>query len=163
MVIDDDSKLKDEISSIRLAAQGRSIGVFASGHILCRATAQETKDYYHYLVHEKGDWEAAEAAIAKRMAGDTRSLPHARLQALKEHLKMRTCMQLRVDELVDGDAPPEQVQQDPRVERARARRHRHPVERREAHRRVDRPAVADRGQRGAGRRKVVADHAFLRR
>lgn len=84
MVIDDDSKLKDEISSIRLAAQGRSIGVFASGHILCRATAQETKDYYHYLVHEKGDWEAAEAAIAKRMAGDTRSLPHARLQALKE-------------------------------------------------------------------------------
>ena len=84
MVIDDDKKLKDEIASIRSAASGRRVGVFASGHILCRATPQETRDYYHYLVHEKGDWEAAEAAIAKRMAGDTRSLPHARLQELKE-------------------------------------------------------------------------------
>ena len=84
MVIDDDAKLKEEIASIKSAAKGREIGVFASGHILCRATAKETKDYYHYLVHEKGDWEAAEAAIAKRMAGDTRSLPHARLEELKE-------------------------------------------------------------------------------
>jgi len=84
MVIDDENKLKGEISHIRSSAGERRVGVFASGHILCRATTKETKDYYHYLVHEKGDWEAAEAAIAKRMAGDTRSLPHARLQELKE-------------------------------------------------------------------------------
>jgi alkanesulfonate monooxygenase SsuD/methylene tetrahydromethanopterin reductase-like flavin-dependent oxidoreductase (luciferase family) len=84
MVIDDDATLKDEIASIRVAAKGRPIGIFASGHILCRATPRETRDYYQYLVHEKGGWEAAEAAIRKRMAGDTRSLPHGRLQELKE-------------------------------------------------------------------------------
>jgi len=84
MVIDDDTRLKDEIASIHSVAADRKIGIYASGHILCRATPKETRDYYHYLVHEKGDWEAAEAAIVKRMAGDTRSLPLARLQQLKE-------------------------------------------------------------------------------
>ena len=47
----------------------------------------------------------------------------------------------RVVELVGRDAGGEQVQQQPRVERARARRHRHAVQRREAHRRVDRAPV----------------------
>ena len=49
-----------------------------------RATSKETKEYYHYLVHERGDWEAAEAAIARRFSGDTRSLPPGRLALLKE-------------------------------------------------------------------------------
>ena len=39
--------------------------MFASGHLLCRATPKETKEYYHYLVHEKGDWEAAEGGDAR--------------------------------------------------------------------------------------------------
>ena len=69
MVIADETKLADEIAALR-AGQKR-IGVFASGHLMCRATPKETKEYYHYLVHEKGDWEAAEAAIRKRIAGDT--------------------------------------------------------------------------------------------
>ena len=41
-------------------------------------------------------------------------------------------------------------EQEPGVERARAGRHHEPVERREAHRRVDRHAARDRGERGAG-------------
>ena len=46
--------------------------------------AKETREYYHYLVQEKGDWEAAETAIRKRLAGDSRSLPHDRLRAMME-------------------------------------------------------------------------------
>ena len=45
-----------------------------------------------------------------------------------------------------------------RIDRSRAGRHDEPVERREAHRRVDRPAAADGRQRGA-RAEVTADDA----
>jgi len=82
MVIADEAKLADEIAALRAGQDG--LGVFASGHLLCRATPKETQEYYHYLVHEKGDWEAAEAAIRKRVAGDTRSLPHDRIHAMME-------------------------------------------------------------------------------
>jgi alkanesulfonate monooxygenase SsuD/methylene tetrahydromethanopterin reductase-like flavin-dependent oxidoreductase (luciferase family) len=82
MVIPDEAKLADEIAALRAGQDG--LGVFASGHLLCRATPKKTQEYYHYLVHEKGDWEAAEAAIRKRVAGDTRSLPHDRIHAMME-------------------------------------------------------------------------------
>lgn len=82
MVIADEGKLADEIVALRGDKQG--LGVFASGHLMCRATPKETKEYYHYLVHEKGDWEAAESVIRKRIAGDGRSLPQERLHAMME-------------------------------------------------------------------------------
>jgi FMNH2-dependent dimethyl sulfone monooxygenase len=82
MVIPDETKLADEIAVLKSGRNG--LGVFASGHLLCRATPKETKEYYHYLVHEKGDWEAAEAAIRKRIAGDTRSMPHDLIRGMME-------------------------------------------------------------------------------
>ncbi len=82
MVISDEAKLADEVAALRTGKD--VLGVFASGHLMCRATAKETQDYYHYLVHEKGDWEAAEAAIRRRLAGDGRSLPQERLHAMME-------------------------------------------------------------------------------
>ena len=82
MVIADEAKLADEISALHANRAG--LGVFASGHLICRPTAKETQEYYHYLVHEKGDWEAAEAAVRKRVAGDGRSLPQERLHAMME-------------------------------------------------------------------------------
>ena len=82
MVIGDEAGLADEIAALRAGTRG--IGVFASGHLMCRATAKETRDYYHYVVHEHGDWEAAEAVIRKRIAGDGRSLPQERLRAMME-------------------------------------------------------------------------------
>lgn len=82
MVINEEDKLGEEVAALR--AGGQNLGVFASGHLICRATPKETKEYYHYLVHEKGDWEAAEAAIRRRLAGDGRSLPQDRLHALME-------------------------------------------------------------------------------
>jgi dimethylsulfone monooxygenase len=82
MVIADEAKLADEIVALRVGK--RKLGIFASGHLMCRATAKETAEYYHYLVHERGDWEAAEAVIRKRLAGDGRSLPQERLHAMME-------------------------------------------------------------------------------
>lgn len=82
MVIADEDKLADEIAALRAGRAG--LGVFASGHLMCRATVKETKEYYHYLVHEKGDWEAAETIIRKRIAGGGRSLPPERLRAMME-------------------------------------------------------------------------------
>jgi FMNH2-dependent dimethyl sulfone monooxygenase len=82
MVIPDEAKLADEIAVLKSGRKG--LGVFASGHLLCRATPKETREYYHYLVHEKGDWEAAEAAIRKRIAGDTRSMPHDLIRGMME-------------------------------------------------------------------------------
>ena len=82
MVISDEAELAAEIATLRAGTPG--IGVFASGHLMCRATPKETKEYYHYIVHENGDWEAAEAVIRKRIAGDGRSLPQERLRAMME-------------------------------------------------------------------------------
>jgi FMNH2-dependent dimethyl sulfone monooxygenase len=83
MSITEEAIVADEIASLR-AGSPQAIGVYASGHLMCRATPKETKEYYHYLVHEKGDWEAAKAAMLRRIAGDGRSLPQDRLHAMME-------------------------------------------------------------------------------
>lgn len=84
MVITDPDKLAGEIDVMRAANPSAAIGCYASGHIITRPTARETKEYYHYLVHENGDWEAAENVMAKRLAGESRSMPPERIQAAKE-------------------------------------------------------------------------------
>jgi alkanesulfonate monooxygenase SsuD/methylene tetrahydromethanopterin reductase-like flavin-dependent oxidoreductase (luciferase family) len=48
-----------EIRAIREGAE-RDFGIYASGHLFCRKTRRETNEYYHYIVHEHGDWKAAE-------------------------------------------------------------------------------------------------------
>ncbi len=49
-------------------------------------TAKETEEYYHYLVREKGDWEAAEQIIAKRAAGGSQSLSPDIMRRMKERV-----------------------------------------------------------------------------
>jgi FMNH2-dependent dimethyl sulfone monooxygenase len=84
MVIVDADKLPDEIAALRTAAKDRSIGVFTSGHLICRRTEKEARDYHHYIVREKGDWEAAEKAIAKRLGGGGQSIPKEKLRQMQE-------------------------------------------------------------------------------
>jgi alkanesulfonate monooxygenase SsuD/methylene tetrahydromethanopterin reductase-like flavin-dependent oxidoreductase (luciferase family) len=74
MVIGEEKNLADDVSQVRALDKAQKIGVYASGHLICRPTPRETKDYYHYLVHETGDREAAENVIAKRTAGGSQSL-----------------------------------------------------------------------------------------
>jgi alkanesulfonate monooxygenase SsuD/methylene tetrahydromethanopterin reductase-like flavin-dependent oxidoreductase (luciferase family) len=67
-----------------MRAGRKNFGIFASGHLLCRPTAKETREYYYYLVHENGDWEAAEGIIRRRLEGDGRSLPRDQLKGMME-------------------------------------------------------------------------------
>ena len=77
--------LAAEIAEIRSGAPEREVGVFASGHVICRATEKEALEYKHYITHEHGDWEAAEAALEKRLAsGGQESMTPAQLMQIKE-------------------------------------------------------------------------------
>ncbi len=78
--------LAEEIAAIHAIPRRseRQAIILASGHLICRRTRKEAEDYYHYIVYETGDWEAAEHAAAIRTAG--RTTPLAALQGLKERL-----------------------------------------------------------------------------
>jgi alkanesulfonate monooxygenase SsuD/methylene tetrahydromethanopterin reductase-like flavin-dependent oxidoreductase (luciferase family) len=52
--------------------------------MICRPTRKEAEEYYHYIVYEMGDWEAAEHTAIIRTKG--RNTPLAALKSLKERL-----------------------------------------------------------------------------
>lgn len=81
MVISSVDTLADEINNMR--KEHPKLGIFSSGHLICRQTAKETREYYHYLIEEMGDWEAAETAIRKRLEGESRSMPEGELHQIK--------------------------------------------------------------------------------
>ena len=83
MVIVDPDALGRDVRTLRAMAGDRSVGVYASGHLICRPTRREAEEYYHYIVHEMGDWEAAEHAVAIRAKGGGLSIPPDRLPAMK--------------------------------------------------------------------------------
>ena len=86
MVITEDSKIASDVAQARAVPGAEKIGLYASGHLLCRPTVRETEEYYHYLVREKGDWEAAEQIIAKRAAGGSQSLSPELMRKMKERV-----------------------------------------------------------------------------
>lgn len=83
MSIIDIDKLPGEVAAIRAAAGDRPVGCYSSGHLLARSTAREAAEYYHYIVHENGDWDGAEHIVAIRAQG-SRSIPVERLREMKE-------------------------------------------------------------------------------
>jgi alkanesulfonate monooxygenase SsuD/methylene tetrahydromethanopterin reductase-like flavin-dependent oxidoreductase (luciferase family) len=83
MVIIDESKLAEELAAIRTqAGVDRRVGVYASGHMVCRPTQKEAEEYYHYIVHEMGDWEAVDVIIGVRK--ESLSFPPDKLLQLRE-------------------------------------------------------------------------------
>ena len=64
--------LADELSQARKSA-GKETGFFGSGNLICRSTSKEAAEYYHYLVHEHGDWEGGAQGKAMRARGRTQS------------------------------------------------------------------------------------------
>lgn len=78
--------LPAEVAAVRSTpgAASRNVGIFASGHLICRPTAQEAEDYYRYIVYEMGDWEAADHAALIRTKG--RTTPFETMKRLKERL-----------------------------------------------------------------------------
>ncbi len=39
---------------------GREVQIWCNGSVVCRPTEKEARDYFHYYVHEKGDWQATD-------------------------------------------------------------------------------------------------------
>jgi len=78
--------LADEIAVIRSTPRptAEPATIYASGHLICRPTRKEADEYYHYIVYDMGDWEAAEHAAEIRTKG--RATRIAALQTLKERL-----------------------------------------------------------------------------
>ena len=64
--------LESEITSMRAATAAPRM-FFGCGNMLCRRTRKEAEEFYHYIVHEHGDWDAAEQAVAMRAKGGTSS------------------------------------------------------------------------------------------
>jgi alkanesulfonate monooxygenase SsuD/methylene tetrahydromethanopterin reductase-like flavin-dependent oxidoreductase (luciferase family) len=52
-----------DIANLRRLAReefGRQLQVWGHGYVVCRPTEREAREYLHYYVREKGDWEAIE-------------------------------------------------------------------------------------------------------
>jgi alkanesulfonate monooxygenase SsuD/methylene tetrahydromethanopterin reductase-like flavin-dependent oxidoreductase (luciferase family) len=84
MSIVDMESLPAGVAKLRQAAGDRPVGCYSSGHILTRRTEKEAAEYYHYIVHEMGDWEAAEHIVAIRIKGGGQSIPPERVREMKE-------------------------------------------------------------------------------
>ena len=84
MVILDLDSLSDQVRAVRASAEPRRIGVYASGHIVCRPTQKEAEDYHHWLVTEMGDMDAVETMIAVRQ--NQQSIPPDLHREIKERL-----------------------------------------------------------------------------
>jgi alkanesulfonate monooxygenase SsuD/methylene tetrahydromethanopterin reductase-like flavin-dependent oxidoreductase (luciferase family) len=73
----DETTLADEITALRnyTADMGRAdgIGVFSSGHVVCRPTQKEAEDYYEYYAVEKADMVSVETLMRTRAEGRSMS------------------------------------------------------------------------------------------
>lgn len=86
MTIVEIDTLASEVAAVRASTKrpAAEVGVFASGHLICRPTRKEAEEFYNYIVYEKGDWEAAEHAAVIRTKG--RKTPFETMKRLKERL-----------------------------------------------------------------------------
>ena len=64
--------LSGEITAMKKAAPTPKL-YFGCGNLICRPTAKEADDYFRYLIHEHGDWAAAEHALGIRTKGGATS------------------------------------------------------------------------------------------
>ncbi len=111
-------ELGAKIENLKAQSLSVNANIYASGHIIARPTAKETAEYYHYIVHEMGDWKAAENTVAIRQRGGSWS--GRRLAAMKEAIisgtgtmpivgdydqvveKLRTLSELGIDGMAIG-------------------------------------------------------------
>ncbi|MGA2396353.1 MAG: LLM class flavin-dependent oxidoreductase [Candidatus Lustribacter sp.] len=76
---------REEVSTARANSPGgERVPVYSSSHLVCRPTRKEADEYYHYLVHELGDWDDMDALLARWLRD--RTLPIADIDRLKERI-----------------------------------------------------------------------------
>lgn len=76
--------LAAELNALRTAAGPERVGVYCSGHVMCRTTDKEAKEFHHYIVHEMGDWAAIDHILELRQ--HQKSVPMDKLIKMKERL-----------------------------------------------------------------------------
>ncbi|HEY8695341.1 MAG TPA: LLM class flavin-dependent oxidoreductase [Chloroflexota bacterium] len=64
---------------------GREIQVWTTGFVICRPTEREARDYLHYVVEEKGDWEAM-LNLQRIQRMDNPNVPEAELRARRARM-----------------------------------------------------------------------------
>ena len=86
MVILDKETLADEIGAVKAetAKLGRQSGVYASGHIVCRATQKEAEDYYEYFAVEKADQQGIDYLMGVRTGAQ--SIPPELMPQIRKRL-----------------------------------------------------------------------------
>ncbi len=84
MTVNEIESLASEVASVQSVSGAHRVGIFASGHMITRPTRKEAEDYYHYVVYEMGDWEAAEHSVNIRMRD--RHTVYEKMQRLKERM-----------------------------------------------------------------------------
>lgn len=76
---------REELSTARAAStDDEYVPIYGSSHLCARATRKEAEEYYHYIVHELGDWTGMDDNLANWLRG--RTVPIADLERLKERL-----------------------------------------------------------------------------
>jgi alkanesulfonate monooxygenase SsuD/methylene tetrahydromethanopterin reductase-like flavin-dependent oxidoreductase (luciferase family) len=63
---------------------GRDIQVWAATYVVQRDTEKEAKDFWHYYIHEKGDWEAV-SNLVETLGINAQTLPPEVARSMKEH------------------------------------------------------------------------------
>ncbi len=65
----------DQVANVRrlAAEQGRAIGIFTRGEVVCRPTQCEAADYFRHVYQDNADWQAVEHEM--RIAGMTPESP----------------------------------------------------------------------------------------
>ena len=79
MIVVDDRTLANEIAVLRTKAKtfGKEVGVYSSGHIVCRPTQNEAEEYYEYYAVERADHKAVDSLMKGRLAGKALSAREA--------------------------------------------------------------------------------------
>ena len=65
-------QLASEVAAMTAVAPAPRM-YFGCGNLLCRPTRKEAEEFYYYIVHENGDWDAVEEALAMRSKGGASS------------------------------------------------------------------------------------------
>jgi alkanesulfonate monooxygenase SsuD/methylene tetrahydromethanopterin reductase-like flavin-dependent oxidoreductase (luciferase family) len=72
------------LAALRASVAERTIGVFTSGHVVCRATQREADDYYRYVAHEMADERAVDAVLRNRQS--QQSIAPAKLARMRDRI-----------------------------------------------------------------------------
>jgi alkanesulfonate monooxygenase SsuD/methylene tetrahydromethanopterin reductase-like flavin-dependent oxidoreductase (luciferase family) len=76
--------LAQRLAALRASVPHRRIGVFTSGHVVCRPTQREAEDYYHYISTEMADQRAVDQVLVNRQ--NQQSIPPAQLALMRSRI-----------------------------------------------------------------------------